>query len=96
MAVNIEGLDQRKLLRALWENTRPCSFFRRYPEIPPPYYNEDEVDKMITDGKVWVDYLFGRCIKISLKDKQVNPAFYDEDAGEGTFERVVAILRTIV
>lgn len=90
--VDIHGLDERVLLKTLWDNTRPCAFFRTNKAIPAPKYDPKEAEKAIENR--WVDYLCGRCFKFRLGTESVCPKYYDEDAGKGTMARVVAALRT--
>lgn len=84
--VDIRGLDKHTLLRALWENSTPASFFLAHPTVPRPRWDDEKVPNPME----YVDYFQGRCIKLDLSGDTVDPAMYDRDMGEGAVARVVA------
>lgn len=87
-SVDITGVDKRALLRALWENSAPASFFA-HSGVPPPAWD----DKKVPDPLTHVDYHQGRCIKVDFSGSTINPAMYDRDMGQGSVARIVAALK---
>lgn len=96
--IDVSDLDQYSLIKALWRNMKPASFFNSFTAMaagltPPSEPSNDEIDRTFHSGK-YIDYLAGRCIKTDFGDTtQVNTRLYNRDAGEGAFEKIVASLR---
>jgi hypothetical protein len=88
--VDIRGLDKMQLLKALWENSSPASFFAMTNRHPPPF---DE-KLAVTAVQEYIDYFEGRMIKCDLSKDFVDPWLYDRDLGNGAFQRVARKLRT--
>lgn len=77
--INIKGLDKERLLRALWENMQPAAFFSSFAGMGAlmPTYNAEEAKEAIAQG--YIDYLFGRCIKMDLSGDTIDSRLYDRD-----------------
>jgi hypothetical protein len=90
--VDITGIDRWTLLRAMWENMKPASFFMFHP-VSAPSFEIDE-DQIHRDG--YVDYYRGRCIKTKVfgESNIVDSYLYNRDAGTGALERIVEILKS--
>jgi hypothetical protein len=85
--IDISDLDIRLLLEMLWKCTITASFYR-YSNIEPPKY--EEPDKYYK----YIDYHCGRPIKIDFTDMtKIYYKGYDRDAGDGTFLKIVSIIR---
>ena len=90
--VDISDIDVVVLIRELWKNQRIAAFFHDAPWMAPPEPSNNEIMSHLEWGRI--DYIAGRCIKTDFSDlKHVNTRLYDRDAGEGTFERIIAKLR---
>ena len=89
MSVNISGLSKVELLERLWTRMKPAAFFTLYPSLVPSFH-KDEAKKAV-EG--YIDYFCGRCIKSDLSGDTVNTSFYNRDAGDGVFEKVVEGMR---
>ena len=87
--VNISGIDKVQLLKALWLNAKPASFFGG-SGTTPPIFNEARASSAVKD---YIDYFDGRCIKTDLSKDAANPRLYDRDWGNGAFEKVVRSLK---
>ncbi len=96
--IDVSDLDQYRLIKALWSNMKPASFFNSFTAMtagltPPNEPSNEEIDRTFQSGK-YIDYLAGRCIKTDFNDlTSVNTRLYNRDAGEGAFERIVESLR---
>jgi len=88
-SIDITGLNKKQILRALWENSKPASFFSM--GIPTPAIDEDELIKTLESG--YADYLCGRVIKTDFKTDSLNPRGYDRDNGQGAMQKVVDSVR---
>lgn len=87
-SIDISDLDIKILLRMLWETTIIASFFRYSNIAPPPYTEPDKYYR-------YFDYHCGRPIKIDFSNmKNVIYKGYDRDAGEGTFLKIVKVMRS--
>ena len=84
--IDISGLDKVELLKKLWTNIKPASFFSFHPNVSVPSFNEDAAKSAV---KNYIDYFQGRAIKMDLSVDKISPGLYDRDAGIGTFQRVV-------
>ena len=89
MSVNITGLDKVKLLRALWDSSKPASFFR-IDGVPPPKWDDRTAER---DVKTYIDYHQGRAIKTDLTGDEADPWGYDREYGPGAFQRVAESVR---
>jgi hypothetical protein len=90
--VNIKGLDKVALLKKMWENTQPASFFSLCPQAPVPTWDIEAAAKVISDGGI--DYFQGRAIKADLSGDEVDSRRYNRQAGEDVLERIVKSMRT--
>ena len=85
--IDISDLDIRILLHMLWDCTITASFYK-YNNIEPPSYTEP--DKYYK----YFDYHCGRPIKTDFTDMtKVLYKGYDRDAGDGTFLKIVYVMR---
>jgi len=87
--VSIKGLDKNMLLKKLWQNAKPASFFV-VNNLPPEEWDDKAASKAVTN---YVDYYCGRYIKCDLTGDEVSPRNYDRDYGAGAFAKVVDSLR---
>lgn len=80
---------------ALWQHTRPLGLGCLLP--PPVTPSAAEVDRHLSllgreAGVVWLDYLWGRPLKIGVDlrgHRLLRTDLYDRDAGPGTARRVL-------
>ena len=91
--VNITGLNVRKVLVALWENshTQGNSQLGAYSSK----LTVEDAEKEITSNGGWCDYVNGRVIKCNLPfdATSFNSNLYDRDNGVGAAQRVVDQLK---
>lgn len=88
--LSIAGLDKAKLLRKLWDNSRPAPFFATN-NVPAPPFDSKEVDKAL---KGEIDYFCGRLIRCNLSGDTVYvPRHYDQDTFPGNFAATIDRLR---
>lgn len=88
--VDIRGIEKSVLLKALWEKSKPASFFTLSRMNPPPM-DQNEFNTALERGKA--DYLSGRVIKMDFSGDSVEPSGYDRDNGKGSVQRIVDSLR---
>ncbi len=89
MSVSIKGLEKVKLLKALWDHTKPAAFFT-FSGLPSPEFDEGAAKKEVL---TYIDYFCGRCIKTDLSGDTADPTSYDADWGEGLFQKIVTSIR---
>ena len=92
---NIEGLDKKAVLRALWHHSQPAPFFNAVPWAAPALSEAELTEALSGQGRndYYVDYLCGRVIKIDFGGDTINGRNYDRDNGAGAAARVVDGLR---
>ncbi len=91
--IDISDLDICLVIKALWNNMEPASFFRYSGIKPPPEPSADDIMSQLENSK-YIDYLNGRCIKTDFSDlTKVDTRLYNRDAGNNAFENIVAQLR---
>lgn len=88
--VNVEGIDRKVLLRKLWENAKPASFFT-LQDIPSPAFSLEIALGQLQSNGVYADYICGRCIKTNVfaKEDTIDGRLYDREYGQGSFQKVV-------
>lgn len=93
--VEVTGIDRKKLLRALWDNAEPSSYWQTRKDLESPSFDMRtiEEDEEIKDG--YADYVCGRWIRVKIfpARKWVDPSLYDLEYGQGAFKKVVDGLR---
>ena len=88
--IDISGLNRDDLLRALWNRSKPASFYL-YNNFPAPPF---DLSKKTKSDENYVDYFCGRVIKANIYSSDtVDPWAYDRDVDDGAFASVVANLR---
>jgi hypothetical protein len=90
--IDISGLDKKKLLKKLWENSKPAALFAM-SGMPSPSISDSEIDEVFADDNCYADYLCGRVIKTSFKTDKLNPWGYDRDNGPGAMQKVINSMR---
>lgn len=88
--IDISGLDKRKILRALWENSKPASFYDFLPHLIPKF-DENVVESSIEYG--YIDYFCGRLIKTDFSGDTLRPDNYDHTYGDGKMKEIIENLR---
>jgi hypothetical protein len=83
--VDIKGINKVDLLKALWKNSKPASFFM-FSNTDPPEFDNENAEKSVSKS---IDYYSGRCIKCDLSKDEVDPTQYDREYGEGCFQTIV-------
>ena len=90
--INIQGLNKVDLLRALWNEVMPASFFVSNPQKIPEF--DSNVAETIVQH--YIDYFCGRAIKCDISKNVANPTGYDRGTAPGTFQRIATDLRSNV
>lgn len=86
--------DRKALLKALWNRSKPATFFSANGCAPLEFDDDaanDAINVQVPGGfqKGFIDYFCGRSIKANLSSDLVNAACYDRDNGVGAFQGVV-------
>jgi len=84
--VDIKGIDKVEILKHLWDNSKPASFYNKYCPIAPPRFDYEESMEAV---KMPIDYFRGRLIKCDLSKDSVDPSRYDQDFGTGKFQQII-------
>lgn len=89
--VDISGIDKDILLKALWEYSKPASFFSVSHTLPPGF----ELVKAKQELHYgYADYICGRLIKTNIYESDlVDPLMYDRHTSPGTLASIVEKLR---
>jgi len=91
--INISNLRIHLVIKALWNNMKPASFYQFSGMPSPQEPSDDEIDRELSSRRGYIDYIAGRCIKIDFSDlTKIDPRLYDRDAGEGAFKRIISEL----
>jgi hypothetical protein len=92
--VDVTGINRDDLLKALWENSKPASFFSFNPVAAPKFDLDDA--KRSTQSGGYVDYACGRCIKAAIygNSDTIDPFGYDREYGSGSFQKIVDKLKS--
>ena len=92
--INIKGLNKGLLLDAMGLGTRyngPFAFTSEFNSYISPIINSDISEKIANAG--YIDRYGDKPIKTNLSGDYVDPRLYDRDAGQGTFAKIVHIMR---
>ena len=82
--------DKSILLRMMWENMKPASFFAMSGINPLPYASKSALNA-INSG--YIDYFQGRCIKTDFRGNSINPFLYERDSTSGSVQKFVDKIR---
>lgn len=85
-SIDIKGLDKKEILKAMWENMKPASFYT-FQNLSPPEYAAP------THPLEYLDYYRGRRIKTDFSGDALDPRLYDRDAGSGALAKIVEKIR---
>jgi hypothetical protein len=94
--VDATGVDIYHLIASLWTHQKVAAFFQNAPHLAPPIPTRAEVEGALNQQrrKGYIDYINGRAIKCDFSDmSRLDASLYDRDAGKGTFQSVVNIIR---
>jgi len=92
--IDIKGLNKGQLLDALVLGTQyngPFAFASEFASYLSPV-NLNKSEKVASAG--YIDRYGGKPIKTNLTGDFVDSRLYDRDAGEGTFVKIVQIMRS--
>lgn len=87
--IDIGGLSKAKVLAALCNATPPRGMGVLCAK---PVVSEGDAADQLSKSE-YVDYCFGRPIKIDFGSEFIETWGYDRDAGHGAAERVIASIR---
>jgi hypothetical protein len=89
MEVNIKGLSQAAVLKALHENSKAQGMsYLALREL-----SLEECQSFIDEGQTYFDYLCGKVMKVDLSGDAFDPWGYDRDNGSGAAQRAVDSVR---
>ena len=79
--IDISDYNKADVLAALYNNSKSIGLVHLL-------YKEEDMTKLeakniIDAGQSYFDYLYGRVMKVVLKDDSFDPAMYDRDNGPG-------------
>ncbi len=95
--INISGLNRGAVLAALYNASRPLGM--GFLQFTPEDMTAADGERIVTEiaarcnGRVYVDYLKGRVMKVNLSSDTFDPWLYDRDNGDGAAADVVTRLR---
>lgn len=93
MFINIEGLDKATIVAAMYNNSKPQGM--GFLQADPANMTAEEAKDYLTpDGKIQIDYLKGRVLKLYEMKEGLRVDLYDRDLGQGAAERVISKLRS--
>lgn len=84
--INISGISKGKVLKALYDNSRPLGM-GMLQFVPGPMKLE-EADEIVTK-QLNFDYLQGRVMKVDISGDDFHPGSYDRDNGEGAAQKAI-------
>ena len=70
--------DKVRLLKMMWTNMKPASFFQNMEFMAPQFGSHEEALKAINKG--YIDYYNGICIKTNLSSNVADFRLYDRDS----------------
>lgn len=86
--VNIKGISKAKVLKALYDNSRPLGMgFLHYIPGPMPLEEAENLVNLVPN--LYFDYVRGRVIKADISGDELRPYLYDRDNGEGAAQRAI-------
>lgn len=93
--IDIKGLDKGAVLAALYNASQPLGmgFLHYDPAVMTAEEGNQELSKQVTGpfsgGRLYVDYLNGRVMKVDLTTDILLTGGYDRDNGEGAARRAL-------
>ncbi len=87
--INIKGLSKPAVLVALCNATTPAGLGALHANGP---VTEEQAAEFLARGS-YVDYCFGRPIKVDFSGDEFDPVLFNRDAGHGAAERAIERLR---
>jgi hypothetical protein len=101
--MDISRYDLTQVVRILWNNSKPASFFQSSLAIasnttPPTELSDEEIQKALNNEyeKGYIDYLNGRIIKTRFSNtKKVDFQLYNYNYGTRKAEELISSLPRI-
>lgn len=96
--IDIAGLDKPLLALRLWEGALPETLGRAprdnvWAAVHVFQALQQKREDFVPLVGTYIDYAFGRCLKVDLRGDTFDPRLYDRDHGTGCAARIVARLR---
>lgn len=79
--INIHGIDKAAILATLYNHSTVQGL--GILQAKNGDMTTDEARKILDEGKIYFDYLYGRVMKINLDSDELKTALYDRDNGNG-------------
>jgi len=89
--VSIKGVDKVKLVKALYNRARPQGMGWMHATIEP--LTMEVLEDMAKAP--WLDYVFGRVMKLSVAEDTMRVDLYNRDNGPGAAEGVLAMVKGV-
>lgn len=89
--IDLRGLDKAEVLAALFNASRPIGMGLLQPKRGP--MTREEAAEILADTD-YIDYCFGRPLKVGLKADTLDERLYDMNHGAGAAAYVIEPLRT--
>ena len=97
---SVIGIKRVDLIKALWESSQPSQFYSDMKLTPPPFDDVKATAEIVIQnphnrnvlisGKLYVDYICGRAIKIDINEIGVcDCSRYDSRFGKGASLKVI-------
>lgn len=108
MEISIAGLDKAELLAAFFNASRPMGMGVLQAVYGPTVMTREDALRIFDEGttdyphmpningpntNLYFDYVYGRPLKINLKEDTMSTALFDRDNGEGRGQEVINSVR---
>lgn len=91
--INIKGLNKARVLKALYNRSRAQGMGYLHP-LHGTQMTYDQAQNLLgmADDKIpYIDYLWGRMLKVDISGDTLDPRLYDRDNGEGAAEEALLL-----
>ncbi len=88
--MNISTFQKADVFRVLYNNARVQGM--GILQAKKGDMSIEEAQEIIDSGQTYFDYVYGRVMKVNLKNDELNTALYNRDNGPGASERAIGTL----
>jgi hypothetical protein len=93
--INIQGLDKREVLKALFDAAIPKgNGWRKYDRTPMRLANAGTLLKKAEQNNTIITVITGRQLHVDLSGNEFDPTLYNQHNGEGAAEKALEPLLT--
>lgn len=99
IAIAPDNMSYVNAFRALWENSKPASFFKLHPEALGPHEATVSTSEKVAEMfayQLYIDYAGGRLIKTDFKNfPKLTVHEYDRNYGTGAAQKALDNYNTL-